>query len=126
MWAGAPSINEIALLNGLQRFHNAFYDLQEKHRVFLEKRNEKREFKHQALRAAFKSLQENLPYLFTYKDIPSLNIPPTNNHLEGAFSHLKEKITIHRGLCTDRKKRAIKFILASPQFFNYASFLQYF
>jgi len=98
-------------------FIDRFYQLFYKHRSFLEERNWKREYKHQALRAAFRSLQDNLPQLFTCKDMPYLNIPPTINHLEGTFSHLKEKINIHRGLNQQRKKNAIKFILNSiPDF----------
>jgi hypothetical protein len=48
----------------IDRFYRLFY----KHRPFLEERNRKREFKHQALRSAFKSVQTNMPQLFTYKD----------------------------------------------------------
>lgn len=98
-------------------FIDRFYRLMHKHQSFLNERNRQREFKHQSLRAAFKSLQDNLPQLFTCKDIPDLNIPPTINHLEGTFSHLKEKINIHRGLNAARKKRAAKFILSSTPFF---------
>lgn len=98
-------------------FIHACYQLKEKHQPFLRERNEKKGFKHKNLRAAFRSIQYNLPYLFTYKDIPDANIPPTNNHLEGTFAHLKEKITLHRGLSLHRKKKAIKFILASPPLF---------
>jgi hypothetical protein len=97
-------------------FIDRFYRLFHKHRGFLEERNWKREHKHQALRSAFKSLQTNMPQLFTYKDIPYLNIPPTINHLEGAFSHLKEKINIHRGLNQQRKKNAIKAFFNSHPF----------
>lgn len=100
-----------------EEFVESFYSLLHRHRAFLEERNPQKEFKHQSLRAACKSLQDNLPQLFTCKDLPDLNIPPTINHLEGAFSHLKEKINIHRGLNQKRKKRAAKFILSSPPFF---------
>jgi len=89
-------------------FIHALYTLMDKHRAFLEERNPQKEYKHQALRAAFTSLRDNLPSLFTYRDIPDLNIPPTINHLEGAFSHLKEKVNIHRGLKQHRKKNAAK------------------
>lgn len=97
-------------------FIHAFYSLKERHRHFLEERNEHADYKHRAVRAAFTSLQDNLHSLFTCRDIPSLAIPPTINHLEGTFAHLKEKIKIHRGLRSQRKKRAIKFVLSSPPF----------
>jgi len=96
-----------------QTFIDRFFALQEKYKSFLLTRNGKKEYRHQALRAAFRSLETNLPYLFIYKEIPDANIPPTINHLEGAFSHLKEKILIHRGLRQDRKKKAATFILSS-------------
>ena len=46
--------------------------------------------------AAFRSLDTNLPYLFTYTDFKGLNIPPTINHLEELFGHLKERINTPR------------------------------
>lgn len=66
---------------------------------------------HEKIRVAYKSMLHNMPYLFTYADLPQQNIPTTTNRLEGFFSHLKEKVKIHRGLSKDRKKNAIKFIL---------------
>jgi hypothetical protein len=94
-----------------QEFIDQFYLLQEKYRYFLLQRNELGHCKHNNLRAAFKSIEVNLPYLFTYTDFKSLNIPPTINHLEGLFGHLKERIKIHRGLDKNRKKKAVRFLL---------------
>lgn len=98
-----------------QEFIDQFFKLKEKHHLFLLKRNNKQEFKHKAVRSAFASLIYNLEYLFTYKEHPHLNIPNTTNDLEGKFSHLKEKIKIHRGLRIDKKKKAIKFLLENYQ-----------
>jgi hypothetical protein len=100
-----------------QEFIDKFYMLLREYKGFLDERNDKGGYMHSKLRAAFRSMQENLPLIFMYTDFPSLNIPPTTNHLEGAFSHLKEKIRIHRGLSSERKKNAIRFILSSPPFF---------
>ena len=61
-------------------------------------------YTHRRIRSAYHSLKTNLPYLFTYLKYPELNIPNTTNSLEGSFSHLKEKVGIHRGL-----KKPIKF-----------------
>ena len=74
------------------------FALQEKHQSFLAKRNEKGNFVHSRLRSAFRSLRTNLPLLFLYTEIPCAMIPNTTNHLEGAFSHLKEKLLYHRWL----------------------------
>lgn len=94
-----------------QEFIDQFYLLTEKYRYVLLQRNEFGDYKHNALRAAFKSIETNLLYLFTYTDIKNSNIPPTINHLEGLFGHLKERIKIHRGLDQNRKKKAVRFLL---------------
>lgn len=94
-----------------QEFIDKFYLLKEKYHGLIHQRNELGSYKHNALRAAFKSIETNLPYLFTYTDIKNSNIPPTINHLEGLFGHLKERIKIHRGLDKNRKKKAVRFLL---------------
>ena len=94
-----------------QEYIDKFYLLKDKYRGFLHERNEFGQYKHLALRSAFKSIDSNMLYLFTYTDFKKLNIPPTINHLEGLFGHLKERLKIHRGLTKNRKKRAIKFLL---------------
>jgi len=94
-----------------QEFIYQFYLLKEKYRYVLLQRNEFGSYKHNAIRAAFKSIETNLLYLFTYTDIKNSNIPPTINHLEGLFGHLKERIKIHRGLDKNRKKKAVRFLL---------------
>ena len=94
-----------------QLFIDDFYKLKEKYQFYLHKKNDNGDFKHQSLRSAFRSIESNLSHIFIYSDSKTLNIPPTNNHLEGLFSHLKERINIHRGLRLDRKKKAIKFLL---------------
>ncbi len=55
-------------------------------------------FTHQRLRQAFFGVRRNIKLLFTFQyysqDIP---IPPTTNSLDGYFSHLKSKLSVHRG-----------------------------
>ena len=92
-------------------FVEELYSLQEKYKEFLLERNQHNEFKHNRLRSAFRSLRTNLPYLFSCKEHSELNIPSTSNKVENLFSHLKEKIKIHRGLSEKRKKQAIRFLL---------------
>ena len=94
-----------------QEFIDQFYLLQERYRYVLLQRNEFGGYKHNALRAAFRSIDSNMDYLFTYTDIKNLNIPSTINHLEGLFGHLKERIKIHRRLDKNRKKKAVRFLL---------------
>ena len=93
-------------------FMTRFYWLKHRYQSFLDQRHENGKWKHEKVRAAYQSIDRNMPQIFTYRDIPSANIPTTINHLEGAFSHVKERIKLHRGLSRERKKKAIRFLLA--------------
>jgi hypothetical protein len=65
-------------------------------------------YKHKRLRSAYRSLQTNLPYLFTYKHYPQLQIHNTTNALDGGlFSPLKTLLKIHRGIGVEMKKKMI-------------------
>ena len=68
-------------------------------------------YTHKRLRAAYRSLKTNLPFLFTFQKYPELRIPNTTNSLDGAFSHLKELVLIHRGLGPQIKRKMIQEIL---------------
>lgn len=61
----------------------------------------------------FRSINYNMMYLFTYTDFKSLNIPSSNNNLEGMFGHIKERVKIHCGLTQNRKKKAVRFLLGN-------------
>lgn len=69
-------------------------------------------YTHRKLRAAYRSLMTNLPYLFTYQKYPELNIPNTTNCLDGMFSQLKNRLAVHRGLRRDRRYKVIQEILS--------------
>ena len=68
-------------------------------------------FTHRRTRSAFFSLKRNLDYLFTFYDYMELNIPNTNNSIEGYFSYLKRKVNVHNGLRKDRKIKLIFHLL---------------
>lgn len=68
-------------------------------------------YTHKRIRSAYRSLKNNLPYLFTWYDYPDFKIPNTNNSLEGIFSNLKTKLRVHSGLKEYRKKKVIDEIL---------------
>jgi len=68
-------------------------------------------FTHKRLRSAYRSLETNLPWLFTFEHHPHLGIPNTTNSLEGSFTHLKKKIALHSGLRIDRKQKLIQELL---------------
>jgi hypothetical protein len=93
---------------------NAWHD---KWKDFLKERTTNLEtgkwfYTHKRIRSAYRSLNTNLPYLFTYQKYPELNIPNTTNSLDGSFSHLKQLIGIHRGLTQQRRWRLIQEVLA--------------
>jgi hypothetical protein len=67
----------------------------------------KSRYVHKRLRSAYKSIERNKQYLFTWYDNLSLKFPNTNNQLEGSFTDLKNKLRNHNGLSYKRK---VKFI----------------
>lgn len=69
-------------------------------------------YTHRRLRAAYRSLRSNLPYLFNYLNHPELNIPNTNNSLEGYFSRLKQLLNNHHGLKRWRRYKLIEMVLS--------------
>ena len=69
--------------------------------------NGKWEYTHKETRSAINSLFRNLPYLFTFEDYPELDIPNTNNKIEGMHSEMKRRLANHHGL---KKEQKIKFI----------------
>lgn len=73
-------------------------------------------YTHKNVRGAYKSLERNLPYLFTYQKYPELNIPNTTNSLDGMFTQLKAKTNIHRGSRKDKRFKLISEILGGEEF----------
>jgi hypothetical protein len=64
-------------------------------------------YTHKRLRSAYRSLNTNRKWLFTWYDYIDLGIPNTTNAIDGHFSDLKNKLRNHNGLS---KKRKMKFI----------------
>jgi len=82
-----------------------------RHEVWLQEKSYMEEYNkwvytHRLTRRAINSLITNLPYLFTYQQYPELNIPNTNNKIEGLHSELKRRLNNHRGL---KKAQKIQF-----------------
>jgi len=103
--AFAYSLTERNALSA-QTFFNVLCIL---HKDFLRERNDNNQFMHKRLRSAFRSLKTNLPFLCLCHTKKALR---TTNSCEGAFSHFKSKVNIHRKLRIDRKIKMINFILA--------------
>jgi transposase-like protein len=67
----------------------------------------KSHYTHKRLRSAYKSLNTNRKWLFTWYDYLELGIPNTTNAIEGHFADLKNKLRNHNGLNIIRKMRFI-------------------
>jgi hypothetical protein len=64
-------------------------------------------YTHKKLRSAYRSLINNLPWLFTWYDYYELKMPNTTNAIDGHFADLKNKLRNHNGLSILRKKKFI-------------------
>lgn len=96
-----------------QKFTAALFVWHEKWKDFLKQKttdlNTNRWFyTHKKVRATYRSLKTNLPYLFTYQKFPELDIPNTTNSLDGFFNRLKSLVYVHRGL---KPKLRMKIII---------------
>lgn len=64
-------------------------------------------YTHRNLRRAFRTIQNSRDNLFLYLNYSSL--PKDINGLEAEFSHLKRKLSLHRGLRRGRKANFVKW-----------------
>lgn len=95
-----------------ESFIGALQQWNEKWQDFLNERTinpetKKTFYTHKKLRSAYRSLSNNLPWLFTWYDNIDLNIPNTTNAIDGHFADLKNKLRNHNGLSLKRKKKFI-------------------
>lgn len=108
-----PELNENFLSQALTEWQAKWQEFL-KERTYAEDKKHW-QYTHRRIRAAYRSLKTNLPYLFTYQKYPELNIPNTTNSLDGSFSHLKDLLGLHRGLKQQRRWRIIQEVLAQPK-----------
>jgi transposase-like protein len=66
-------------------------------------------YTHSKLHATCSLIINAIPDMFSYLD--DANIPCTTNSIENYFTHLKDKLTLHRGLRFEAKKNFIKWYL---------------
>ncbi len=95
-----------------ESFEGALNEWSMKWRNFLDERTINKEsgksyYTHKRLRSAYRSLDTNLKWLFTWYDYLELVIPNTSNAIEGHFADLKNKLRNHNGLNITRKMRFI-------------------
>lgn len=95
-----------------ESFEGELHDWHRKWESFLNERSTapltgKTFYTHKRLRSAYRSLRNNLPWLFTWYDHHGLDIPNTTNAIDGHFADLKNKLRNHNGLSLKRKMRFI-------------------
>ena len=74
----------------------------------------KEQFTHPRVRAAYRSLITNLPYLFTYKNQKDVVIYNTTNAIDGGvFSPMKKLLKIHNGFTKNLKLKMFDDYLVS-------------
>ena len=84
-----------------------------------DKRTGKSRYVHKRLRSACLSIKRNMPYLWTWYDHIEIDIPNTNNSLEGMFTDLKTKLRNHPGLSKERREKFIdEYFRATFKFFG--------
>jgi len=72
----------------------------------------KKSWTHKRLRSAYRSIKRNLPLLFTFeRNLPHILIPTTTNSLDGYFSHLKNKLRVHRGASKETQLKLIEKLI---------------
>lgn len=104
--------DEATFTRALEEWHAKWNDFIEQKTIFEFSNGKKKWFyTHKKVRSAYRSLKQNLPYLFTYQKYPGLNIPNTTNSLDGSFSALKKKLSVHHGLRKDRRYKVISQLL---------------
>lgn len=99
-----------------ESFEGALYEWFNKWELFLNERTINKEtgksfYTHKRLRSAYRSLNTNFKWLFTWYDYFELGIPNTTNAIDGHFADLKNKLRNHNGLNINRKKRFINEFL---------------
>ena len=92
----------------------SFYRWHELHKDFINQKTYNPDtgrwwFTHKNLHQAYIHLMNALPHLFAYLNDP--DIPRTSNEIEGYFTHLKEKLSLHRGLKYEAKNNFIKWYI---------------
>ena len=112
--AAQELMNVLNLLTNTDKesFEGALGLWYEKWKEFLNERsinplNNRIFYTHKKLRSAYRSLKNNLPWLFTWYDNTKLDIPNTTNAIDGHFADLKNKLRNHNGLSIGRKKKFI-------------------
>lgn len=102
--------NEKNFTKNLHKWHDRYKDFLEE--ITINNITGEFHYTHPRIRSAYRSLITNLPYLFTYKNYKDLHMDNTTNALEGGvFSHMKNMISLHRGLTKNMKLILVDYYL---------------
>ncbi|MGC3978979.1 MAG: transposase [Paludibacteraceae bacterium] len=86
----------------------------ERHKTFVNEKTFNKDtgrywFTHKSVRKSFIHIKRALTHMFHYLDNP--RIPKTTNGLESFFGHLKQNISLHRGLSKEHYRNYIKWYI---------------
>lgn len=109
----ATSLTRVDRRTFIAMFNSWFYQ----HRQWLNERSRnpdtgKLEYTHARTRSAVHNLQRNFKYLYTFEQHPELQIPNTNNILEGTNSAIKHRLNHHRGAKKNLKTQLVRVFLS--------------
>ena len=97
-------------------FENMFYHWKIRHESWLQERyvDEMRRtvYSHQNTRTLVHAYMLFMKNLFIFQDYPELNIPNTNNLIEGVHSAIKQKLNAHRGTTKYLKTKIVRSFLS--------------
>ena len=107
-------ITQLKSIDQVQEWLACFHNWYEQNKHFINQQSISEEtgrmwYTHKNLRSACSHVINAIPNLFGY--INDSEIPKTTNELEGYFTHLKEKLTLHKGLRFEKRKNFIKWYL---------------
>lgn len=116
--AGIELLEIVKQINNVHNYYEKniwikwFKRIEERNRVIWDQRTYQNKegritwwYTHKNLRRVYRTIKNSLPNLFLYLDYQ--NLPKDTNGLEGEFSHLKRKLSLHRGL---KRQRKINFV----------------
>ena len=122
-------LSEIVCMISLIKTHNDrrqwisdFNVWTEKYKDYLDQKTIKEEshrewYTHKMVRRAYIHIKKALPDMFYYLDNP--RIPKTTNALESFFGHLKENVSLHRGMSYRHCQNYLKWYLYLTYVTNY-------
>lgn len=108
------SLPHIKTNNDKLAWINSFKEWERKHKAFTNEKSYNFDssrwwYKHKELRRAYVLVKQAIPDMFHFLDNPK--IPKSTNSLESFFGHLKDNLSIHRGLSYENRKSFIRWYL---------------